>query len=95
MIARLSGAVAEKHPNRIVVDVGGVGYDVFVPLSTFYVLGEQCRQSFVNRLQAARKRRVRGSGKRSAGYEPVTAAVGIDAAVAGSFGAGIDSEYAH
>ena len=40
MIARLSGAVAEKHPNRIVVDVGGVGYDVFVPLSTFYVLGE-------------------------------------------------------
>jgi holliday junction DNA helicase RuvA len=40
VIARLSGAVAEKHPNRIVVDVGGVGYDVFVPLSTFYVLGE-------------------------------------------------------
>jgi Holliday junction DNA helicase RuvA len=40
MIARLAGVVAEKNPNRIVVDVAGVGYDVLVPLSTFYVLGE-------------------------------------------------------
>src|ERR671910_480446 len=40
MISRLSGLVAEKTPNRVVVDVGGVGYDVLVPLSTFYVLGE-------------------------------------------------------
>jgi Holliday junction DNA helicase RuvA len=40
MISRLSGLVAEKTPSRIVVDVGGVGYDVLVPLSTFYVLGE-------------------------------------------------------
>jgi holliday junction DNA helicase RuvA len=40
MIARLSGSVAEKTPNRVVVDVAGVGYDVLVPLSTFYVLGE-------------------------------------------------------
>jgi len=40
VIAQLRGLVLEKHPNRIVVDVGGVGYDVFVPLSTFYGLGE-------------------------------------------------------
>lgn len=40
MIARLSGFVAEKTPSRIIVDVGGVGYDVLVPLSTFYGLGE-------------------------------------------------------
>ena len=40
MIAQLRGRILEKHPNRIVVDVNGVGYDVFVPLSTFYVLGE-------------------------------------------------------
>src|SRR5688572_5750726 len=39
MIARLSGLVAEKTPSRIVVDVAGVGYEVLVPLSTFYVLG--------------------------------------------------------
>ena len=40
MIAHLHGTIHEKHPNRIVLDVHGVGYDVFVPLSTFYVLGD-------------------------------------------------------
>jgi Holliday junction DNA helicase RuvA len=40
MIARLSGAIVEKQPNRVIVDVGGVGYDVLVPLSTFYVCGD-------------------------------------------------------
>ena len=40
MIARLRGRLADKQPNRVIVDVNGVGYDVFVPLSTFYGLGE-------------------------------------------------------
>jgi Holliday junction DNA helicase RuvA len=40
MIALLRGRLAEKQPNRIIVDVAGVGYDVSVPLSTFYKLGE-------------------------------------------------------
>lgn len=40
MIARLAGTILEKHPNRIVVDVNGVGYEVIVPLSTFYGLGD-------------------------------------------------------
>src|SRR5256885_13430132 len=40
VIAHLRGRILEKHPNRIVVDVSGVGYDVFVPLSTFYGLGD-------------------------------------------------------
>jgi holliday junction DNA helicase RuvA len=40
VIAYLRGRLFEKHPNRIVVDVNGVGYDVFVPLSTFYGLAE-------------------------------------------------------
>ena len=40
MIARLNGKVLEKHPNRVIVDVSGVGYDVQVPLSTFYGCGE-------------------------------------------------------
>jgi Holliday junction DNA helicase RuvA len=40
MIAMLRGRLAEKAPNRIIVDVGGVGYDVAVPLSTYYTLGE-------------------------------------------------------
>ena len=40
MIALLRGRLVEKHPNRVIVDVQGVGYDVHVPLSTFYGLGE-------------------------------------------------------
>ncbi len=40
MIAFLRGRLAEKHPDRVVVDVAGVGYDVHVPLSTFYRLPE-------------------------------------------------------
>ena len=38
MIARLKGTLAVKHPDHLVVDVGGVGYRVFTPLSTFYDL---------------------------------------------------------
>ena len=40
MIAHLAGTLLEKHVQRLVVDVGGVGYDVHVPLSTFYAVGE-------------------------------------------------------
>ena len=40
MIAYLSGKLLEKEANSVIVDVGGVGYDVMIPLSTFYDLGE-------------------------------------------------------
>ena len=40
MIAHLRGRILEKQPNRVIVDVGGVGYDVAVPLSTFYDLAD-------------------------------------------------------
>jgi len=40
MIAYLRGRVLEKQPSRVIVDVSGVGYDVSVPLSTFYTAGE-------------------------------------------------------
>jgi Holliday junction DNA helicase RuvA len=40
MIALLRGQLLEKHPNRLIVDVQGVGYDVQVPVSTFYQAGE-------------------------------------------------------
>lgn len=35
MIALLRGILIEKHPNQVILDVGGVGYDVIVPISTF------------------------------------------------------------
>lgn len=40
MIAQLSGKLAYKQPNTIIIDVQGVGYEVNIPLTTFYVLGE-------------------------------------------------------
>ncbi len=38
MIGRLSGTLVAKHPPQIVIDVAGVGYEVDVPMSTFYSL---------------------------------------------------------
>jgi len=40
MIAHLSGKLLEKQANTVIVDVGGVGYEVTIPLSTFYEIGE-------------------------------------------------------
>jgi holliday junction DNA helicase RuvA len=40
MIAHLSGTLLSKEPNLVIVDVGGVGYEVNIPLTTFYDLGE-------------------------------------------------------
>jgi Holliday junction DNA helicase RuvA len=40
MIGFLSGKILEKDANTVIVDVGGVGYEVTIPLSTFYELGD-------------------------------------------------------
>ena len=40
MIGHLTGKILEKDANTVIVDVGGVGYEVTIPLSTFYELGE-------------------------------------------------------
>ena len=40
MIAHLIGTLHEKQLQRLIVDVGGVGYDVLVPLSTMYAIGD-------------------------------------------------------
>ena len=40
MIAQLRGTLADKRPNQVLVDVGGVGYLVHIPVSTFYALGD-------------------------------------------------------
>ncbi len=41
MIGFLRGRVLDKQPNRIIIDVQGVGYEVHVPLSTYYEVGHE------------------------------------------------------
>lgn len=46
MITFLDGEIVEKHPTRIVMGIGGIGYEVFVPLSSYDRLppaGDKCR----------------------------------------------------
>lgn len=38
MIGRIAGTLLEKNPPQILIDVGGIGYEVDVPMSTFYNL---------------------------------------------------------
>lgn len=40
MIGRISGILAHKAPGEVTVDVGGVGYQIFIPVSVFYRLPE-------------------------------------------------------
>ncbi|MCA1615882.1 MAG: Holliday junction branch migration protein RuvA [Acidobacteria bacterium] len=40
MIAHLSGRLIDKHATSVVLDVGGVGYEVTIPVTTFYELEE-------------------------------------------------------
>ena len=41
MIAYLSGTLLSKNPQSLVVDINGVGYQIFIPLSTFYQLPDE------------------------------------------------------
>jgi holliday junction DNA helicase RuvA len=41
MIGYLRGTILEKHPNQVVIEAAGVGYDVQIPISTFTALPDQ------------------------------------------------------
>lgn len=40
MIGFLRGKIVNKQPPLLIIDVGGIGYEVYAPMSTFYQLGE-------------------------------------------------------
>lgn len=45
MIAQLQGRILRKDPQEVIVDVGGVGYRVLIPVSTFYRLPDEGTQT--------------------------------------------------
>lgn len=48
MIAQIRGKLAIKSPDQVIVEVGGVGYQVFIPLSTYYRLPDIGNQVFLH-----------------------------------------------
>jgi Holliday junction DNA helicase RuvA len=40
MIGRLTGKILEKNPPEILLEVGGIGYEILCPMSSFYEMGE-------------------------------------------------------
>src|SRR5208282_1217943 len=55
MIATLRGKLQARDPGRIVVDTGGVGYEVFIPLSTYYQLPPVGAEVFLEIRQVVRE----------------------------------------
>ncbi|OCG40575.1 Holliday junction DNA helicase RuvA [Gilliamella sp. Fer1-1] len=47
MIGRLRGTIIEKQPPKVLIEVGGVGYDVFMPMTCFYELPENGQEVIV------------------------------------------------
>ena len=58
MIAHLSGLLLSKQPNSVIVDINGVGYEVTIPLSTFYDLSEEGYRRRASHPYARPRRRV-------------------------------------
>jgi len=55
MIASLQGILKSKCPGHITVEVNGIGYRVFIPLSTFYELADEGSQVTLNIFTAVRE----------------------------------------
>ncbi|NVL93050.1 MAG: Holliday junction branch migration protein RuvA, partial [Desulfobacterales bacterium] len=44
MIAHITGTLFSKSPQSVIIDTAGVGYQIFIPLSTFYQLPDEMEQ---------------------------------------------------
>ena len=81
MIGRLRGTLVHKQPPWLMIDVGGVGYELEAPMSTFYDLPEVGREVTLFTHHAVKDAMEKG------GFPPAQAAVTMradnDVAVAG------------
>ena len=88
MIGRVTGTLAEKSPPQVLIDVGGVGYEIDVPMSTFYnlpALGERVTLLTHFVVRGARDLSAAGAHQRR---RPAHRAVDPVGAVSGRAGAG-------
>lgn len=47
MIGRLRGIIIEKQPPQVLIEAGGVGYEIFMPMTCFYQLPEQRQEAII------------------------------------------------
>ncbi len=96
MIAQLRGRLMSKDPGQIVVDVNGVGYQVFIPLSTYYQLPAVQQEVFLRVYTHVREDAIHLYGFHSpeerATFELLTGVSGIGPRLASNILSGISVE---
>ncbi len=96
MIAQLRGRLVSKEPGQIVVDVNGVGYQVFVPLSTYYQLPAVQQEVFLRVYTHVREDAIHLHGfhtpEERVAFELLTGVTGIGPRLASNILSGISVE---
>jgi holliday junction DNA helicase RuvA len=96
VIAHLAGRVLRKAPQEVVIDVGGVGYRVTIPLSTFYRLGAEGEAAALRVHTHLREDAISLFGFLTAGehdlFEKLIAVAGVGPKLAVNILSGIESE---
>lgn len=96
MIAQLRGRLVSKDPGQIVVDVNGVGYQVFIPLSTYYQLPALQQEVFLRVYTHVREDAIHLYGfhtsEERATFELLTGVSGIGPRLASNILSGISVE---
>ncbi len=96
MIAQLRGRLVSKDPGQVVVDVNGVGYQVFIPLSTYYHLPALQQEVFLRVYTHVREDAIHLYGfhtpEERATFELLTGVSGIGPRLASNILSGISVE---
>lgn len=96
MIAQLRGRLVSREPGQIVVDVNGVGYQVFIPLSTYYHLPALQQEVFLRVYTHVREDAIHLYGfhtpEERATFELLTGVSGIGSRLASNILSGISVE---
>jgi len=96
VIAQLRGRLVSKNPGQVVIDVNGVGYQVFIPLSTYYHLPAVQQETFLRVYTHVREDAIHLYGfhtpEERATFELLTGVSGIGPRLASNILSGISVE---